>query len=324
MTFTYIEVCAGAGGLSTGFEHIGFKLVLLNEIDKSCCSTLRLNHPTTPIHEGSISELKLDEEVDVLAGGIPCQSYSQAGLRKGLSDQRGQLVYEFNRLVHEANPKVFLIENVKGLVSHQQGRTLDTIVRLLSNDGTYTIQYQVLNANDFQVPQKRERLIIVGVRSDIRKKFKFPSITQDRKLVLRDVLMNVPSSPCGTYSEKKKEIMDLVPPGGCWVNLPLERQREYLGERMLASGGGKRGVARRLSMDEACLTILTSPSQKQTERCHPTETRPFSIRESARIQTFPDDYVFSGSVSSQYKQIGNAVPVQLAKRLAEEVKILLE
>ena len=108
--------------------------------------------------------------------------------------------------------------------------------------------------------------------------------------------------------------MDQIPPGGCWVNLPVDVQKQYF------SGGGKRGIARRLSMDEPCLTLTTSPCQKQTERCHPLETRPFTIREYARIQSFPDDFKFCGSIAKQYKQIGNAVPVNLAELIAKKIK----
>jgi DNA (cytosine-5)-methyltransferase 1 len=125
------------------------------------------------------------------------------------------------------------------------------------------------------------------------------------------------------YSEEKKEIMKLVPEGGCWVDLPEDIQKKYMGKSLL-SGGGKRGIARRLSMNEHCLTLTTSPCQKQTERCHPIETRPFTVREYARIQTFPDTYVFEGGVGNQYKQIGNAVPVKLAFAMATQIKDFLE
>lgn len=134
----------------------------------------------------------------------------------------------------------------------------------------------------------------------------------------------MPPSVGVSYSKYKAEIMELVPQGGCWIDLPEEIQKQYMGEKTLASGGGKRGIARRLSMDEPSLTLTTSPCQKQTERCHPLETRPLTVREYARIQTFPDSYVFEGSVGNQYKQIGNAVPVRLAYELARYVKLYLD
>jgi DNA (cytosine-5)-methyltransferase 1 len=146
-------------------------------------------------------------------------------------------------------------------------------------------------------------------------------------LILKDILYPgkyystlPPKSGASQYSANKKPYFDLIPPGGYWKHLPIEKQKKYMGN-MFFSEGGKTGILRRLSMDEACMTVLTSPSQKQTERCHPLETRPFTIREYARIQSFPDDWQFTGSVSSQYKQIGNAVPVNLAKHVG---KMILE
>jgi DNA (cytosine-5)-methyltransferase 1 len=265
--------------------------------------------------------LNLDEfknRIDVLAGGVPCQAFSQAGERQGLEDPRGQLIVEFNRLILECEPKVFLIENVKGLLSHNNGETLKDVVDLFGNNGKYVVYHKVLNAKNYEVPQKRERVFIIGIRSDLKKEWVYP-LPSTTNVLLRDVLVDVPPSPGAKYPPAKEAVMRLVPPGGCWVDLPEDIKREYMGERSLAAGGGKRGMARRLSMDEHSLTLTTSPSQKQTERCHPTETRPLSVREYARIQTFPDDYVFKGGMAAQYKQIGNAVPVKLAQAVAQQI-----
>lgn len=328
---TFIEVCSGCGGLSTGLCSSGLKPILLNEINKVFCKTLEINHPDVKIINDSMANICLveyRETVDILCGGIPCQSFSQAGLRKGLDDTRGGLAIDFNRLINECKPKIFMIENVKGLVSHNSGNTLKQLIELYSNDGNYRVQFKVLNAYDYQVPQKRFRVIIVGIRHDVYDlcgKFVFPSpVKEELKIVLKDVLSNVPDSPGIKYSEKKYKIMSMVPSGGCWVNLPEHIQRQYMGEKMLASGGGKRGVARRMSYDEPCLTLTTSPSQKQTERCHPEFTRPFTTREYARIQTFPDTYKFNGTVNQVYTQIGNAVPVKLAYHIGKSLKTYLE
>ena len=321
----FIEVCAGCGGLSKGFIDAGFEPLLINEIDKTACETLKKNHPEHReiIVQGSMTDLSLKNiSPDVLMGGVPCQAFSQAGERKGLEDPRGQLILDFNRLVNECRPKFLLVENVKGLVSHNKGKTLESVLELFSNNGLYKVKYKVLNAKDYDVPQKRERIIIVGTRSDLNLAYEFPE-PSPKKVVLRDVLQNVPKSEGERYSEEKKKVLDMVPPGGCWVNLPVEVQKSYMG-KAFTSGGGRRGMARRLSMDEQCLTLTTSPAQKQTERCHPTETRPFTVREYARIQTFPDDYEFCGSVSRQYRQIGNAVPVQLGSHVARSIQKILE
>lgn len=322
---TFIEVCAGCGGLSTGFIDAGFQPILLNEINKKFCDTLARNHPGTRIENKDMLALNLSEfdgRVDVLMGGVPCQAFSQAGERMGLEDPRGKLIVEFNRLVLECNPKVILVENVKGLTTHNRGETLKGIIELFKNDGKYNVQTRILNAKDYEVPQKRERIIIVGVRSDIARAFEYPTPSKTNVL-LRDVLTNVPESLGAKYPESKKAVFDLVPPGGCWVDLPDDIKLSYMGEKCMASGGGKRGIARRMSMDEHCLTLTTSPCQKQTDRCHPLETRPFTVREYARIQTFPDTYIFSGGMADQYKQIGNAVPVKLALAVAHQVKSVL-
>lgn len=320
----FAEVCAGCGGLSAGFIEAGFEPLIINEIDPVCCRTLRANHPAhaSRVKNCSMVDLSLSgQDVDLLMGGVPCQAFSQAGERRGFEDPRGRLILDFNRLVLESNPKCFLVENVRGLVTHEKGSTLKSVLDLLENGGDYRLHYKVLSAVDYEVPQKRERLIIVGVRSDIPYEYRFPEPSPNKK-VLRDALDGVPSSEGILYSEKKRAVMELVPEGGCWVDLPEPIKREYMGNA-LRSGGGMRGFARRLSMNEPSLTLLTSPSQKQTDRCHPTETRPLTVREYARIQTFPDNYEFCGTVSQKYKQIGNAVPVRMAFHLAKSMLNIL-
>tara|TARA_Y100000385_G_scaffold289208_1_gene357949 strand:- start:560 stop:1561 length:1002 start_codon:yes stop_codon:yes gene_type:complete len=316
---TFIEVCAGCGGLSQGFINSGFNPIILNEIDKTCCDTLRLNHPNIEVVCESMETLQVKKykNIDMLIGGVPCQSFSQAGMRKGLEDDRGNLIFTFANLLKTLRPKAFLIENVKGLVTHNQGNTFKTVIEKLSLKGLYQIKHKILNSNHYDVAQKRERVFIIGIRKDINIDYQFPT-PLDSRPVLRDVLIDCPESEGYTYPETKKEIMDQIPPGGCWVNLPVDVQKQYM-KNSYFSGGGKRGIARRLSMDEPCLTLTTSPCQKQTERCHPLETRPFTIREYARIQSFPDDFKFCGSIAKRYKQIGNAVPVKLAQAMANSL-----
>jgi len=321
---TFIEVCAGCGGLSTGFMNVGFKPLLINELIPTFCDTLRKNHSGANVNEGSMLGLDLSAykgKVSVLQGGVPCQAFSQAGERKGLEDPRGKLIVEFNRLINQCEPRMFLVENVKGLITHNDGETLKQVIKLFENKGKYKVSYKLLNAKDYEVPQKRERIFIVGVHHTIEKEFVFPE-KSSKKVVLREVLTDVPPSPGAKYPEHKAKVLALVPEGGCWVDLPESIQKEYMGKSMEA-GGGKRGIAKRLAMDDYSLTLTTSPCQKQTERCHPIETRPLNVREYARIQTFPDSYVFSGNVNNQYKQIGNAVPVKLAMAMGAQIKTFL-
>lgn len=319
---TTIEVFAGAGGLALGFEQAGFEPLALIECDKHACATLRANRPNWNVIEEDVHDVDFtpyQNKASVVTGGAPCQAFSYAGKRLGFGDVRGTLFAEFARCVSETKPLMLVFENVKGLLNHDSGKTFATIVKTFEELG-YVIQYKVLNASYYSVGQARERLIIVGIRNDVSNSLRFdyplPSANQT---TLRDALNNVPDSPYIPYSDAKRHVLDLVPPGGCWIDLPDDVARAYMGKSYY-SGGGRRGIARRLSWDAPSLTLTTSPSQKQTERCHPDKTRPLTIREYARVQSFPDTWHFEGPLASQYRQIGNAVPVELARRIALEVR----
>ena len=311
MPYTYLEVCAGCGGLSYGLELAGLQNYALIEIDKNCINTLKTNFPDAKIIHKDMRKVnfkKYNGKVDIVVGGIPCQSHSIAGKREGLQNKdKGGLFFDYYRCVKEINPKMFLIENVEGLQNINQGETLKFIIKKMEKLG-FDVTYQLLNAVNYYVPQKRKRLFIIGTKFGID--FEFPE-EKTKILTMKHALKNVPESEGMKYSKDKKKVMKLVPAGGCWINLPVDIQKEYMG-KSINSGGGKRGMARRLSWDEPCLTLTTSPAQKQTERCHPDKTRPLTTREYARIQTFPDTFVFEGSISNIYKQIGNAVPCMLA------------
>ena len=323
-----IELFAGAGGLALGVEKAGFDHIGLIEFDKSASETLKKNRPEWNVicdDVANISCLDLEEyfnikkgELDLLSGGAPCQAFSYAGKRLGLEDTRGTLFYHYAIFLTKLQPKMFLFENVRGLLSHDGGKTYQTI-KAVFEDAGYTIQYQVLNAWDYGVAQKRERLITIGIRNDLvdTVSFKFPE-KHEYKPVLRDILQNVPASVGTKYSQKKEEIYKLVPPGGYWRDIPEEIAKDYM-KSCWNMEGGRTGILRRLSMDEPSLTVLTSPSQKQTDRCHPLEPRPFTVRENARCQSFPDDWEFCGTVGDQYKQVGNAVPVLLGYEIAKEI-----
>ena len=321
---TFIEVCAGGGGLSAGLIKSGFIPILLNDNNSDCCKTLKHNHPGVNVICGSMDKIDYSQyinNIDLLTGGVPCQSFSQSGLRKGLDDPRGDLMMKFIEILNLIQPKIFMIENVKGLLTHDSGKTIQKIITELNKSNLYTISYKCLDASKFNVPQKRERVFIIGVLKSINTSFEFPNENSTKKL-LKDVLYDVPISNGAIYNEKKINLFKMIPQGGCWINLPENLQKEYLGNSYY-SGGGKRGILYRLSMEKTSLTLLCTPSQKQTERCHPLEERPLTIREYARIQTFDDSYEFIGSLNSQYKQIGNAVPVELAKYMGNSLLKLL-
>lgn len=307
-----IELFSGCGGMALGFENAGLKTELLVEIDKDCVNTLSVNRPHWEIIHDDIAKVDFTVgrgRIEIVAGGPPCQAFSYAGLSKGFEDTRGTLFFEFARCVKEVQPKIALIENVRGLIEHDQGLTLITMLRALEDLG-YEPVYKLLRTQFLDVPQKRERLFIIASRKDLGMKARFPK-EKDYTISLREAFKDCPKSIGAEYPRRKKEIMELVPPGGYWRDLPIEIQKEYM-KKSFDLGGGKTGMARRLSWDEPSLTLTCNPAQKQTERCHPEETRPLTIREYARIQSFPDDWQFTGSSASQYKQIGNAVPVNLA------------
>lgn len=320
-TYNVVELFAGAGGLALGLEEAGFNTVALNEKDSHCCQTLRNNRPTWNIIEEDIIKATEkgiksyipDMDIDVLSGGYPCQAFSYAGNKLGLEDIRGTMFYYYAETLKELRPKVFLAENVRGLISHDNGKTIKTMMDVFKEIG-YNVEYQLLNAKNYGVSQKRERMVMIGIRNDIENVKHYYPKPFDYIPTLRDALRDVPQSIGQKYPPKKKEILDLVPPGGYWRDLPEDIAREYMGISYFSTGG-RTGMARRISWDEPSLTLTCSPAQKQTERCHPDETRPFTVREYARIQSFPDNWLFSGSMGEQYKQIGNAVPVKLAKAI---------
>ncbi len=324
-----IELFAGAGGLALGIERAGFETIALVEVDKYASETLKKNRPEwRVIHDdiANISSQDLEKyfnikkgELDLLSGGAPCQAFSYAGKRLGLEDARGTLFYHYALFLEKLQPKMFLFENVRGLLSHDKGQTFSIMKDIFTQAG-YSIKFEVVNAWDYGVPQKRERLIVIGTRNDLLDKtdYTFPK-KHKYKPVLRDILTDCPKSEGTQYSEHKRDIFKLVPPGGYWRDIPEAIAKEYM-KTCWDMEGGRTGILRRLSLDEPSLTVLTSPSQKQTERCHPIEARPFTIRENARCQSFPDDWAFCGSVVQQYKQIGNAVPVNLAYEITVQIK----
>ena len=325
-----IELFAGAGGLALGLENAGFKHIGLIDFDKQATETLKKNRKDwNVLHEDieKVAKRNLEKEfniekgkLDLLSGGAPCQSFSYAGKKLGLNDVRGTMFYHYATFLHKLKPKMFLFENVKGLLSHDNGITYSTILDIFENEGYITF-HKILNAWDYDCPQKRERLITIGIRNDLKEHiiFSFP-IPHKYKPVIRDIKLDINPSKeeCARYSDYKKSVFALVPPGGYWKDIDPKVAKEYM-KSCWNMGGGRTGILRRISLDEPSLTVLTSPGMKQTDRCHPLEVRPFSYRENARIQTFPDEWEFCGKLGDKYKQIGNAVPVKLAEAIGKEI-----
>lgn len=321
--YTVIELFAGCGGNAIAYDNVGFKTLMLNENNKDACMTLRTNKPDWNVVEDDIHNVSFKEyegKVDVVAYSPPCQAFSIAGKQMGFADTRGTLFFEAARCINECKPKICIMENVKGLKNHDDGRTLTIMKNALKEIGYNVIEPIVMKAVKFRVPQKRERLFMVAIRNDLNVTYEYPK-EYDMEYTMRDALKagslydtDCPESSYQPYKPFKHMVMELIRPGKYWTSLPETIGKQYCGK--VWGTKGSTGMARRLSWDKPCYTLTCSPSQKLTELCHPEETRPLSIREYARIQTFPDDWEFSGKIASQYKQIGNAVPVNLAKEMA--------
>lgn len=322
-TFSAIDLFAGAGGTALGLSNAGFNHRLVNENDRHAVQTLRQNRPDWNVLAEDVHDVDFTpwrDKIDLLEGGFPCQAFSYAGNKKGFSDTRGTLFHEFARAVGEVRPRVAVGENVRGLLTHDHGRTLKVMLSSLLELG-YRVGFKVLRAQYLDTPQKRERLVIVAISEEIDAPILLPR-ERDYTISLREALDGVPAGEGAQYAPWKAQIMGKIPEGGYWKDLSDEDQRAYM-KASYFHGGGKTGMARRLAWDEPSLTLTCNPAQKQTERCHPSETRPLSVREYARIQTFPDAWEFSGGITQSYKQIGNAVPVNMAYHIGMAVRAML-
>ncbi|MEG4226010.1 DNA cytosine methyltransferase [Microcoleus sp. N9_B2] len=327
------------------------KTISINRPHLSLCAVPRdicqVNAKTLLQEAGKILGLNRplrSNEVDLVTGGPPCQPFSTAGKRGSVGDPRGSLFMEFIRIVDEIKPRFFIMENVKGLLSspirhrsHDQrglgypqlepdempGSALQVILAEMKRIG-YEVVYDLLNTADYGVPQCRERVIFIGYKSNDSVTLPLPTHSQKgtgkkpKWLTLREGLKDLvdPQPEFVPYSENRLKYLRLLTAGQNWKDLPSELKAAAMGGAY-KSEGGKVGFYRRLAWEKPSPTVTTSPHQKATDMCHPDELRPLSVRECARIQTFPDDWVFYGSTASKYRQIGNAVPVLLGKAIGE-------
>lgn len=355
-----ISFFAGAGGLDIGIHEAGFDVKLNVELEEKYCKTLKMNNPNFNVVNADIMEysreriykdanLTEDVEIDLIFGGSPCQSFSTAGKRRAFSDDRGKAMLKFVELVEDTKPKAFLLENVKGLLSaplkhrplkergvgfpelsedEKNGSALKYLLRQFKD---YNVTYEVINSAEYGVPQKRERVLFIGIRKDLNKEFKFPEKTHGGKkgkpfVTLMDVIKDIKDikHTYVKYSEERLKYMQLIPiGGGNWRNLDKSIVEKAMGGAY-KSGGGKTGYFRRVKADEPSPTLLTSPIQKSTNLGHPFEDRPLSVQEYLRIQGFPDGYKVNGTVNDQYTQIGNAVPVKVARLIGEKLIEILK
>ena len=322
---------AGCGGLDLGFQWAGYNVLYANERDSAASCTYATNF-RHGIQNKPIEEVDIDAmpDHDCLIGGFPCQPFSHAGKRGGLADARGTLFYYLALCLKAKKPKVFLFENVKGLLTHEQGRTLHYIRNILKEQG-YNVSYALLNAKNFYVPQERERLFLAGVRSDAApgKYIEFPEGFRTNisvKSAINDLVgrSDVPNNEPMRHSSRVRERYKHIPEGGSLRDAPEEHQQRRRGAPLQISGKLSTQSYRRMNGSKPSPTIC---AMFQAHFIHYSEDRNLTAREAARIQTFPDDFVFCGkrvnmswdTELSQYQQIGNAVPPKVGYALARTI-----
>lgn len=345
-----ISLFSGAMGLDIGLTKAGLNVVIGQDSDDACVKTMRANG--YKVLEGDIREVKPQQLLDLvglqvgepflICGGPPCQPFSTAGKRLGINDPRGSLFMDFIRMIDYIRPRFFVMENVKGIVSaplkhvplaerdekdpeQRLGTVLDVILSEFNKLGYKTV-YGILDAVNYGVPQFRERFVLIGSRDNENIFLPIPThfqMHQNREYQwqpVRSVIGNLEyaDGECATLSEERLKFLKMVPEGGNWRDLPENIIPIAMGGAY-TSGGGKVGFYRRLSFDQPSPTVVTSPVQKATMMCHPTQNRPLSVKEYARIQQFPDDWVFIGTTAAKYRQIGNAVPIGLAEAIGKAV-----
>jgi DNA (cytosine-5)-methyltransferase 1 len=351
-----ISLFSGAMGLDLGLEQAGFEVVLAVECDPQAVATIKRNRPDLSVISKRIEEVSTEEILKtagltrggsfIVSGGPSCQSFSTAGARRSLGDPRGGLFHHFIRVVREAQPKFFLMENVKGMLSaaikhrplnqrgpgfpkltpeEELGSAFKVIVEQLKTLNYYVV-FDVLNSADYGTPQCRERILFLGSREG--KNIQMPAPSHAEYATQKRMPWNTLRGVIGRFSDPNPEgfkltptdayYLSLVPEGGNWRDLPKDLQEKALGGAY-HSWGGRSGFYRRLDWDYPSPALPTTPDAKATMLCHPTQLRPLSIREYARIQQFPDDWKFEGSLASRYRQIGNAVPVGLGAALGRAI-----
>ena len=334
-------------GLDLGLEAAGVEVILACEADSTCRKTLAANRPKLPLLGDlwnytaedirSAASLSDNDTIDVVVGGPPCQAFSTAGTRRGFADQRGNVFLRFIELILELQPRYAVIENVRGLLSapmihrphaerderwqplpsEQPGGALLHVVERLRAGG-YGVSFNLYNAANFGVPQIRERVILLCSRDGSQLPHLIPTHSEHvefglpRWRTFRDAVANIKGCHHASFPEQRLKYYRMLTSGQYWKHLPAEMQREALGKSFL-SGGGKTGFFRRLDWNKPSCTLVTAPNMPATDICHPEEDRPISVEEYKRLQMFPDEWTICGSLSEQYKQIGNAVPVGLGE-----------
>ncbi|MBX3708276.1 MAG: DNA cytosine methyltransferase [Gammaproteobacteria bacterium] len=354
-TIKALSFFSGAMGLDLGLERVGINVILACEFDKACRKTIEANRPDLAllgdIWQYSANDIRnaaglsKKDDIELVIGGPPCQAFSTAGSRRGFNDERGNVLLRYISLILELRPRYAVIENVRGLLSapmshrphakrdeskpllsdERPGGALQYILKMLK-DGDYGVSFNLYNAANFGSPQVRERVVMICNRDGQKVPYLTPTHSQSSEFGLPQ-WRTFASAISGledidhhhvNFPEERLRYYRLLKPGQYWKNLPLDLQKQALGKAYY-SGGGKTGFLRRLAWDRPSPTLVTHPAMPATDLAHPTENRPLSIEEYKRIQEFPDNWIVCGSLSDQYKQIGNAVPASLGEAIGKAI-----
>ena len=322
-----VSFFSGSGGLDLGFQQAGFELIWANEYDKTIWKTYELNHPNTYLDKRSITIIESHEvpECDGIIGGPPCQSWSEAGSLRGISDKRGQLFYDFIRFIREKQPKFFLAENVSGMLAPRHNEALMNIKELFTNCG-YKLSFKLLNSSDYNVPQDRKRIFFVGIRNDFNFEYIFPEPSLN-KTTLYDCIWDLKDNALPSLTKNQTNGNNCLIPnheyltgGYSSIFMSRNRVRSWDEQSFTIQAGGRH-----------CPLHPQAPKMiKIQENIHVFDSkqmelyRRLSVREVARIQTYPDDFIYHyDNVLDGYKMVGNSVPVELARVLAERIRIQL-
>ena len=322
MTLKLVSLFSGAGGLDLGFHQAGFSTIWANEYDKTIWDTFRHNFPDTYLETRSITEVSVDEvpSCDGIIGGPPCQSWSEAGAGRGIDDARGQLFNDYIRILEAKRPKFFLVENVSGILAPKHSESFQGFLNDFEAAG-YSVSWELVNANDYGVPEDRLRVIIIGFRNDLKRTFVFPE-KHEIKPVLRDAISDLPEAMPAV--DKNKAHSELAVPnheymtgGFSPIFMSRNRVRAWDEPSFTIQAGG-----RQAPLHPKAPKMLKVEKNKQVfVESQEHLYRRLSVRECARIQTFPDEFLFVyRDVGVGYKMIGNAVPVRLAEELAKAIR----
>lgn len=325
--FKILSLFAGAGGLDLGFEKAGFSIVYANEYDKSIWETYEKNHKT-PLDHRDIRKIDSTElpDCDGIIGGPPCQSWSEAGALKGINDSRGQLFFDFIRILKDKKPKFFVAENVSGMLSKRHQEAVDNFISMFEDAG-YEMHIKLLNANDYNVPQDRLRVFYVGFRKDLKVDFEFPKPFK-YKPTLKDTIYDLKDNAIPALEKNKTNGSNCKFPnheymtgGYSTIYMSRNRVREWDEPSFTIQAGGRHAPIH----PQAPKMIQTDKNKRIFVPGKEDLYRRLSVRECARIQTFPDDFIFYyNDIATAYKMIGNAVPVNLAKAVAKQIKNSLD